>query len=373
MHDRVVRFADEHGLARVGNCDAHCPRRDRDGLHHVPGPRRRRRCARDRGPDDPPARQLPRDGRPARARSASSSGSTAATPGRASAGGSAATGRAGTSATRRRASSRATARPSWPSAGSGARRGRGRGRRRMKIGLVTPYVYPLPGGVNQHVRYLYENLRLRGPRRPDHHQLATASSAPPRATSSGSARASRCRPTARSARSRSRRATCRRSTRCSSAEQFDLLHFHEPFVPFLSLDRPRDCRTSVNIATFHAYGGFSPALPDRVARLMRPSAAGLHGRIAVSRGGAPLRRPLLPGRLQGHPERRRRRPLPAGRARSRAGRTAPGTSCSSAGSSHARACSTCSRRTGSCARPAATAGSWWSAAGRRSARRAGTS
>jgi len=24
----------------------------------------------------------------------------------------------------------------------------------MKIGLVTPYVYPLPGGVNEHVRYL---------------------------------------------------------------------------------------------------------------------------------------------------------------------------------------------------------------------------
>ena len=32
----------------------------------------------------------------------------------------------------------------------------------MKIGLVSPYVYPLPGGVNQHVRHLYENLRLRG-------------------------------------------------------------------------------------------------------------------------------------------------------------------------------------------------------------------
>ena len=32
----------------------------------------------------------------------------------------------------------------------------------VKIGLVTPYVYPLPGGVNEHVRFLYENLRLRG-------------------------------------------------------------------------------------------------------------------------------------------------------------------------------------------------------------------
>ncbi len=32
----------------------------------------------------------------------------------------------------------------------------------MKIGLVTPYIYPLPGGVNAHVRYLYENLIARG-------------------------------------------------------------------------------------------------------------------------------------------------------------------------------------------------------------------
>ena len=32
----------------------------------------------------------------------------------------------------------------------------------VKIGLVSPYVYPLPGGVTQHVHYLYENLRLRG-------------------------------------------------------------------------------------------------------------------------------------------------------------------------------------------------------------------
>ena len=32
----------------------------------------------------------------------------------------------------------------------------------MKIGLVTPYVYPLPGGVNDHVGHLYEALRSRG-------------------------------------------------------------------------------------------------------------------------------------------------------------------------------------------------------------------
>ena len=37
-----------------------------------------------------------------------------------------------------------------------------RGGRSMKIGLVCPYIYPENGGVAQHVRFLYENLRLRG-------------------------------------------------------------------------------------------------------------------------------------------------------------------------------------------------------------------
>ena len=32
----------------------------------------------------------------------------------------------------------------------------------LKIGLVTPYIYPLPGGVNAHVDELYQNLVVRG-------------------------------------------------------------------------------------------------------------------------------------------------------------------------------------------------------------------
>jgi phosphatidylinositol alpha-mannosyltransferase len=63
-------------------------------------------------------------------------------------------------------------------------------------------------------------------------------------------------------------------------EQFDLLHFHEPFVPFLSPIILR-LSTSVNIATFHAYSGFSPAY-ELTSRLLGPIVARLHGRIAVS-------------------------------------------------------------------------------------------
>jgi phosphatidylinositol alpha-mannosyltransferase len=149
----------------------------------------------------------------------------------------------------------------------------------MKIGLVTPYIYPLPGGVNQHVRYLYENLRLRG------HDVRIISS------SHGLQRASEG-DVIRIGRGFSMPAngsvgTITLSPRFLSQvrevlerEQFDVLHFHEPFVPFLSLV-VLGLSNSVNVATFHAFGGFSPAYQIG-SRLMRPSIGRIHGRIAVS-------------------------------------------------------------------------------------------
>jgi phosphatidylinositol alpha-mannosyltransferase len=63
-------------------------------------------------------------------------------------------------------------------------------------------------------------------------------------------------------------------------ERFDVLHFHEPFVPFLSLFLLRESN-SVNIATFHAYAGFSPSY-EFGSRALGSYAGKLHGRIAVS-------------------------------------------------------------------------------------------
>ena len=63
-------------------------------------------------------------------------------------------------------------------------------------------------------------------------------------------------------------------------EHFDVLHFHEPFVPFLSLFLLRES-TSVNVATFHAYAGFSPSY-EFGSRFLGGYAERLHGRIAVS-------------------------------------------------------------------------------------------
>jgi phosphatidyl-myo-inositol alpha-mannosyltransferase len=149
----------------------------------------------------------------------------------------------------------------------------------MKIGLVSPYVYPLPGGVTQHVQYLYENLRKRG----HDVRIITSSHGLQRSSDGDVIRIGKgfSMPTNGSV------GTITLSPRYVSQvsdvldrERFDLLHFHEPFVPFLSLIVLRQS-TSVNVATFHAYGGFSPAY-EFGSRLVGRYARNLHGRIAVS-------------------------------------------------------------------------------------------
>jgi phosphatidylinositol alpha-mannosyltransferase len=149
----------------------------------------------------------------------------------------------------------------------------------VKIGLVTPYVYPLPGGVNQHVRYLYENLRLRG----HDVRIITSSHGLQRASEGDVIRIGK----GFSVPANGSVGTITLSPRYLSQvrdvlerEKFDVVHYHEPFVPFLSLIVLR-LSTSVNIATFHAYGGFSPAY-ELGSKIMGSYATRLHGRIAVS-------------------------------------------------------------------------------------------
>jgi phosphatidylinositol alpha-mannosyltransferase len=149
----------------------------------------------------------------------------------------------------------------------------------MKIGLVTPYVYPIPGGVNEHVRFLYENLRLRG----HDVRIITSSHGLQRSSEGDVIRIGK----GFSMPSNGSVGTITVSPRYVSQvkrvleqEHFDLLHFHEPFVPFLSLIVLRQS-SSVNIATFHAYAGFSPAM-ELGSKTLQGYAARLHGRIAVS-------------------------------------------------------------------------------------------
>jgi phosphatidylinositol alpha-mannosyltransferase len=149
----------------------------------------------------------------------------------------------------------------------------------MKIGLVCPYIYPESGGVAQHVRFMYENLRVRG----HDVRILTASHGPQRASEGDILRIG----VGFSMPTNGSMGTLTFSPRyigqvreLLERERFDLLHFHEPFVPFLSLFLLRESR-SVNVATFHAYAGFSPSY-ELGSRIMGGYAARLHGRIAVS-------------------------------------------------------------------------------------------
>jgi phosphatidylinositol alpha-mannosyltransferase len=149
----------------------------------------------------------------------------------------------------------------------------------VKIGLVTPYIYPLPGGVTEHVSYLYRNLRLRG----HDVRIISASHGFQPSTEGDVIRLGK----GFSVPANGSMGTLTFSPRYVAQvrrmleeERFDLLHYHEPFVPFLSLVVLRESR-SVNIATFHAYAGFSPSY-EFGSRVLGGYADRLHGRIAVS-------------------------------------------------------------------------------------------
>ncbi len=149
----------------------------------------------------------------------------------------------------------------------------------MKIGIVTPYAYPMPGGVNDHVGSLYRVLRARG----HDVRIITSSHGLQKASEgdiirvgkgfsvpfNGSMGTITLSPT-----------YLQQMRQILERERFDVLHYHEPFVPFLSLVT-LTLSTSVNIGTFHAFGGLSISY-EFGKRMLGHYAHKLHGRIAVS-------------------------------------------------------------------------------------------
>lgn len=149
----------------------------------------------------------------------------------------------------------------------------------LKIGIVSPYGYPHPGGVNDHVRNQHEHLAELGhdvwiitskygrERESEGHiiRLGTGWAFPANGSVGRVTLGLRFK---------------RQAREVLDAHRFDILHFHEPLVPFLS-PTLLDASRTVNIATFHAFGGFSPSywVGRRFAGRL---AKRLHGRIAVS-------------------------------------------------------------------------------------------
>ena len=124
----------------------------------------------------------------------------------------------------------------------------------MKIGIVSPYAYPRPGGANSYIREQYEELRALGhevriitapwgddPPAQDVIQIGQALAVPYNGSIGRITLSLRLEWLVR---------------KMLDRERFDVIHHHEPLVPFLSmqiLDRAK----CPNVATFHAFGGFS--------------------------------------------------------------------------------------------------------------------
>jgi phosphatidyl-myo-inositol alpha-mannosyltransferase len=152
-------------------------------------------------------------------------------------------------------------------------------RQPLKIGIVSPYGYPHPGGVNEHVRFTYEAMSRMGhdvwiitskygrERESEGHviRLGTGWAAPANGSVGRVTLGLRFKHQARDV---------------LDEHRFDILHFHEPLVPFLS-PTMLDASETVNVATFHAFGGFSPSywIGSKFAGRLADK---LDGRIAVS-------------------------------------------------------------------------------------------
>jgi phosphatidylinositol alpha-mannosyltransferase len=149
----------------------------------------------------------------------------------------------------------------------------------MKIGIVTPYAYPMPGGVNDHVGSLYRVLRARG----HDVRIITSSHGLQKASEGDIIRVGKgfSVPFNGSMGTITLSPTYLAQMRAIlERERFDVLHYHEPFVPFLSLVT-LTLSTSVNVGTFHAFGGLSVSY-EFGKRMLGHYAGKLHGRIAVS-------------------------------------------------------------------------------------------
>ena len=160
----------------------------------------------------------------------------------------------------------------------------------MRIGLVTPYTWTVPGGVNQHVEHLADELEARGHepwimapvgalapswRLPDGRRLASAAeNLIPMGTalaipSNGSRAYISLNPR-----------VLWRMDHAIRRMRFDLLHVHEPCTPFVSMMAVY-LATSPVVGTFHAALRASPAyatIPTTCRRLVER----LGVRIAVS-------------------------------------------------------------------------------------------
>lgn len=149
----------------------------------------------------------------------------------------------------------------------------------MRIGLVCPYAFDVPGGVQFHIRDLAEYFMAQG------HEVSVlapvdddATSLPAYVTSCG--RAVPVRYNGSVARLTFGPVTSSRVSRWLEEGDFDVLHLHEPVTPSASLMALWASSEPV-VATFHTSNIRSRAM-HAANPLLRPSTEKIRARIAVS-------------------------------------------------------------------------------------------
>lgn len=148
----------------------------------------------------------------------------------------------------------------------------------MRIGIVCPYSFDVPGGVQFHIRDLAKYLRAHG------HEASVLAPAdegtelPPYVVSAG--RAVPVRYNGSVARLTFGPVAATRVSRWIADGDFDLLHIHEPVTPSVSV-LALWATTIPVVATFHTSNIRSRAM-QAAYPLLRPSLEKISGRIAVS-------------------------------------------------------------------------------------------
>lgn len=150
----------------------------------------------------------------------------------------------------------------------------------MRVGLVSPYDFASPGGVNDHVRNLASRLQRLG------HETRIFAPSSRADVDFDSARFYRIgTPIAIPVNASVARITLSfhladRVAAIIERERFDVLHFHEPLMPALPITMLR-MSTTANVGTFHAFAhsnvGYFYGRP-----FLQPYLAHLHRGIAVS-------------------------------------------------------------------------------------------
>ena len=150
----------------------------------------------------------------------------------------------------------------------------------MKVGIVCPYSFDVPGGVQFHVRDLAEHLISLG------HEVSVLAPAdtedgdlPAYLVSCG--RAVPVRYNGSVARLTFGPITQARVGRWLEAGQFDVLHIHEPMTPSVSVMALWAATDEPIVATFHTATVKSRAM-HAAHPILRPSMEKIRGRIAVS-------------------------------------------------------------------------------------------